>query len=46
MTIKSPKSEVDLIEKIDTTTPTGKAMLQMMSVFTELELNLLAEQSE
>ncbi|CRH17979.1 recombinase family protein [Carnobacterium maltaromaticum] len=35
-----------MIEKIDTTTPTGKAMLQTMSVFAELELNLLAERSE
>lgn len=28
---------------MDTTTPTGRAMLQMMSVIAELERNLLAE---
>ncbi|VNY86034.1 resolvase [Streptococcus pneumoniae] len=28
---------------MDTSTPTGKAMLQMMSVIAELERNLLAE---
>lgn len=34
---------ISLKEKIDTATPTGKAMLQMMSVIAELERNLLAE---
>lgn len=34
---------VSLKENMDTSTPTGKAMLQMMSVISELERNLLAE---
>ena len=34
---------ISLKENMDTTTPTGKAMLQMMSVIAELERNLLAE---
>lgn len=34
---------ISLKEKMDTSTPTGKAMLQMMSVIAELERNLLAE---
>lgn len=36
-------SFISLKEQLDTTTPTGKAMLQMMSVISELERNLLAE---
>lgn len=34
---------VSLKEQMDTETPTGRAMLQMMSVITELERNLLAD---
>lgn len=34
---------ISLKENIDTSTSTGKAMLQMMSVIAELERNLLAE---
>lgn len=34
---------ISLKENMDTTTPTGRAMLQMMSVIAELERNLLAE---
>lgn len=34
---------VSLKENMDTSTPTGKAMLQMLSVISELERNLLAE---
>ena len=34
---------VSLKENIDTETPTGRAMLQMMSVIAELERNLLAD---
>ncbi|MCB5942796.1 recombinase family protein, partial [bacterium 210820-DFI.6.52] len=34
---------ISLKENMDTSTPTGKAMLQMMSVIAELERNLLAE---
>lgn len=34
---------VSIKEKMDTTTPTGKAMLQMMGVIAELECNLIAE---
>ncbi|HBI2046976.1 TPA: recombinase family protein [Enterococcus faecalis] len=34
---------VSLKENMDTSTPTGKAMLQMMSVIAELERNLLAD---
>lgn len=36
-------SFISLKEQLDTTTPTGKAMIQMMSVISELERNLLAE---
>ncbi|WP_421832855.1 recombinase family protein, partial [Lentilactobacillus parabuchneri] len=32
-----------LKEQMDTETPTGRAMLQMMSVIAELERNLLAD---
>ncbi len=34
---------ISLKENMDTATPTGKAMFQMMSVIAELERNLLAE---
>ncbi len=34
---------VSIKENMDTTTPTGKAMLQMMGVIAELERNLIAE---
>lgn len=34
---------ISLKESMDTSTPTGKAMFQMMSVIAELERNLLAE---
>jgi len=34
---------VSLKENMDTSTPTGRAMLQMLSVISELERNLLAE---
>lgn len=34
---------VSLEEQMDTETPTGRAMLQMMSVIAELERNLLAD---
>ncbi|MDN7146368.1 recombinase family protein [Liquorilactobacillus mali] len=34
---------VSLKEQMDTETPTGRAMLQMMSVIAELERNLLAD---
>ena len=34
---------ISLKENMDTSTPTGKAMLQMMGVIAELERNLLAE---
>ena len=34
---------VSVKEKMNTTTPTGKAMLQMMGVIAELERNLIAE---
>nr|WP_239520198.1 recombinase family protein [Enterococcus faecium] len=34
---------VSLKENMNTSTPTGKAMLQMMSVIAELERNLLAD---
>lgn len=36
-------SFVSLKENMDTTTPTGKAMFQMMGVISELERNLIAE---
>ena len=36
-------SFVSIKEYMDTTTPTGKAMLQMMGVIAELERNLIAE---
>lgn len=34
---------VSLKENMDTRTPTGKAMLQMICVITELERNLIVE---